>query len=147
MISRYSGFSDQLVLDFGPGKLSARDKQAVHSWVNAKPSRQMPFIRQYYFPKIRVYKNEIQSTTHFFPLIAKADLVTPDGATGAKRAFQRLQGMSGTLFNRHTYPRNVFSDMEGAVSDTTYVVAKRILQVCPSPCPAGVLKDQTTRAD
>jgi hypothetical protein len=123
---RYHGFIDVLEEeDDGLAVLNEyKTGGTVFEWVNAEPYRQLPFIQQYYFPKIRVYAEEIQSTTHFFPLIAKADVKQ------GKREFQRLQGMSGTLFNRHTYPRNQFQ-FKDAVSDTTYVVAKRILQAYP----------------
>jgi hypothetical protein len=111
LIDRYSGFKSEL--DDGIQGLTEVDKQKICIWVNEHPSRQLPFIRQYYLPKIRVYPSEIQTSTHFFPLVADASL------RDKKRENPRLQGMSGTLFNRHTYPRKVFDDIADAVSDTT----------------------------
>ena len=84
-------------------------------WINAKPERQLPLIRDYIFVEQKVYAEEIESSTHMFPLICKPRI--------------GLRGMSGILFNLAT-----FTDQFSAVtlSDTTPMMADRIKMNSPN---------------
>ena len=77
-------------------------------WVNENMERQLPLIRNYYFPELKVYPKEIETTTHMFPLIAKPGF--------------GLRGTTGTLYNKATFPK-VFT--QEFLSDTTPKVMER----------------------
>lgn len=83
-------------------------------WVNAKFERKIPFILKYIFPEQKVFPKEIETSTHFFPLIAKPKV--------------GVSGESGTLFNIWTYP-DVFQSVKD--SQTLSLVTSRIKNVCP----------------
>ena len=99
-------------------------------WVNENMERQLPLIRNYYFPELKVYPKEIETTTHMFPLIAKPGF--------------GLRGTTGTLYNKATFPK-VFT--QEFLSDTTPKVMERIrlskqkeaISVATSGDPAQVL--------
>jgi hypothetical protein len=70
--------------------------------VNNNVTLQLPLIRKFIFPELDVYKEEIESSTHMFPFIVKPHI--------------GLRGMSGTIFNKDTFP-NMFDSntiMHGA---------------------------------
>lgn len=85
------------------------------AWVFDDPSRLMPLIRDYLFPKTDVYRKEIESSTHMFPMLVQNRTA--------------LRGMSGTIYNKHTYP-NVFDSLKPQ-SPTTVLVMKRIKANAP----------------
>ena len=85
------------------------DIQLLTNWVNEHPARQIPFIRNYIFPELKIYPREIETTTHMFPLIAKPKV--------------GLRGMTGTLFNKATFPK-IFGKVD--LSDTIHKVVDRI---------------------
>lgn len=79
-------------------------------WINEKIERQIPLIRDYYFIEQKSYPEDIETSTHMFPLIAKPRI--------------GLKGTSGTLYNLATYPK-AFTD-NPYLSMTTPMIIERI---------------------
>lgn len=79
-------------------------------WINAKPERQMPLIRDYIFTEQKVYQKEIETSTHMFPAIAKPRV--------------GLKGTTGILYNRATYPTELSE--KPFISDTIPLIVQRI---------------------
>lgn len=89
--------------------------EQITAWVNERPESQLILIREHLFPQQLVYPEEIRTTTHLFPLIAKPNI--------------GLKGTSGTLFNRATYPK-VFERTQ--LSDTIPSVIQKIKENGPA---------------
>jgi hypothetical protein len=84
---------------------SAREIDKLHEYINARFDRQLPFIRDYILPEQKVYPTQIETTTHMFGSITKAE--------------SGIRGTTGTL-NVDSFPlelqKNVFfSDTEPKV--------------------------------
>lgn len=82
------------------------------AYINQKFERKIELIRKYIFPEQKVFPKEIETSTHFFPLIAKPGI--------------GLKGMSGTTYNEKTYPHVYGAKFD---SDTTFLVTERIKSV------------------
>ena len=92
--------------------------------VNKNASLQLPLIRDYIFPELDVYEEEIESSTHMFPFLVKRGV--------------GLRGMSGTIFNKDTFP-NMF-DGNTTMSNTTSNVMMLVKQVS-TPSKSSVTFD------
>lgn len=92
--------------------------------VNKNASLQLPLIRDYIFPELDVYEEEIESSTHMFPFLVKQGV--------------GLRGMSGTIFNKDTFP-NMF-DGNTTMSNTTSNVMMLVKQVS-TPSKSSVTFD------
>ena len=99
------------------GGFTTHEIREITNWVNSNHSRQIPLIRQYYYKEQKVFLREIESSTHMIPMVVQKT--------------SGVQGMSGTLFNRYTYPHKLFQDVEP--SKTIYVVSRRILRSNENP--------------
>jgi hypothetical protein len=99
------------------GGFTKREIREITNWVNSNHSRQLPLIRQYFYKEQKVFRREIESSTHMIPMVVQKT--------------SGVQGMSGTLFNRYTYPHKLFQDVEP--SKTVYIVSRRILSSNDDP--------------
>ena len=98
--------------------MTPRAIEGLREALNQDISLQVKLIREYMFTEMPFYAEEVESTTHILPLLTK-----PGG----------LRGMSGTIYNKDTYP-SLFEEEPGQPpkfvrSDTAVDVAMR-LKVC-----------------
>ena len=104
------------VFELGLDGFNDREINELKQHIDRNATLQMPFIRKYIYPKQDQHGQEIESSTHFFPMIVKDKV--------------GLRGMSGTVFNKDTFP-NLFEGEKTVLSNTTSDVMLRIKQVHP----------------
>ncbi len=68
-------------------KLSADDLKAITEAVNRDPQMQAELIRRHVIPEIKVYQNQLNADAQVFGFL-----------------FKNIDGMSGTLWNKDTFP-------------------------------------------
>ncbi|CAK9251046.1 unnamed protein product, partial [Sphagnum jensenii] len=118
--------NDQLIKDFkiryGEGahlKTRPYTKAEIDQfveYVNSNFERQLPFIRDQIFPKLKIYHEQIETSTHMFPAIVKPGF--------------GLRGMTGTLYNKDTFPHEL--SRNNFLSDTNPMVTEKI-KSCSAP--------------
>lgn len=105
-------YGTALTLKLSPYK--DEEIKELTDWVNDHPKSQVELIRAHIFPEVKIYPKQIESSTHLFALIA--------------RKVGGMRGMSGTFFNRATFP-DVFG--RTLLSTTIHEVTERLKRTSP----------------
>lgn len=111
-LSFQAKYGEEYKLQLTPYK--EEDIVKLTRWVNTHPTSQIELIRTHILPNLKIYKNQIESSTHLLSLIAKKE--------------GGVKGMSGTFFNRATFP-DIFG--KTLLSDTIHQVVESIKRTSP----------------